>query len=50
MRSAVHVLPPAQFQQWLQSQRTGSSAAAGGATTTAGAGTGAATGLRAAAE
>jgi cytochrome c oxidase subunit 2 len=33
MRSAVHVLPPAQFQQWLKSSRASSSGAAGGGTT-----------------
>jgi heme/copper-type cytochrome/quinol oxidase subunit 2 len=58
MRSAVHVLPPAQFQQWLNSARTSSSGSAsagagggaggGGATASAASGTG--TGLRAAAE
>ena len=30
MRSAVHVLSPAQFQQWLKSSRTRTSGAAGG--------------------
>jgi cytochrome c oxidase subunit II len=58
MRSAVHVLPPAQFQQWLKSSRTSSSGSAsggagggaGGGPTTASAASGTGTGLRAAAE
>jgi cytochrome c oxidase subunit II len=58
MRSAVHVLPPAQFQQWLKSSRTSSSGSAsggagggaGGGATTASAASGTGTGLRAAAE
>ena len=53
MRSAVHVLPPAQFQRWLTSNRTprasGPAGGAGGAGATAGTGAGTGTGLRAAA-
>ena len=56
MRSAVHVLPPAQFQQWLKSSSTSSSGSASGpagggagGATTAGAAGGAGAGLRAAA-
>jgi cytochrome c oxidase subunit 2 len=33
MRSAVHVLPPAQFQQWLKSRGTAASGPAGGGAT-----------------
>ena len=51
MRSAVHVLPPAQFQQWLKSSSSSrAGGAAGGGGTTASAASGAGTALRAAAE
>ena len=51
MRSAVHVLRPAQFQQWLKSSSSsGAGGTAGGGATTASAASGAGTALRAAAE
>jgi len=51
MRSAVHVLRPAQFQQWLKSSSSsGAGGTAGGGGTTASAASGAGTALRAAAE